>query len=106
MDPNQLTVGDVVVNVHLNQIVIRGNRSEAQARVLAMLALLARRAGESVSLDELRTGLHGSPVYGRRSVVIAIHRARKAIQDSENVAIETVRGVGYRLVVREGGANE
>lgn len=70
-----------------------------ERRPLLMLQLLANRSGEVVSRGELLDKVWGSSYRGfEHSVEQAVHQIRREL--AEPGWIETVRGIGYRFVVR------
>jgi two-component system phosphate regulon response regulator OmpR len=62
-----------------------------------ILAILAARAGETVPREELS----GGSDFNERTVDVQINRLRRKIEDdpSNPLHLQTVRGVGYRLLV-------
>ena len=70
-----------------------------ERRPLLMLQMLANRSGEVVSRAELLEKVWGSSYAGfEHSLEQAVHQIRREL--SEPGWIETVRGIGYRFVVR------
>lgn len=70
-----------------------------ERRPLLMLHLLASRDGEAVTRSELLERVWGSAYRGfEHSVEQAAHQIRRELREPD--WIETVRGVGYRLVVQ------
>lgn len=70
-----------------------------ERRPLLMLQLLANRSGEVVSRAEVLDQVWGSSYRGfEHSVEQAVHQIRREL--AEPGWIETVRGIGYRFVVR------
>ena len=70
-----------------------------ERRPLLMLQLLANRSGEVVSRAELLEKVWGSSYRGfEHSVEQAVHQIRREL--AEPGWVETVRGIGYRFVVR------
>jgi two-component system phosphate regulon response regulator OmpR len=63
-----------------------------------ILTILGRRAGQNVAREELAGGVNGA---NERTVDVQINRLRRKIEaDPANpVYLQTVRGVGYRLLV-------
>jgi two-component system phosphate regulon response regulator OmpR len=59
-----------------------------------ILAILAARAGETVPREELS----GGSDFNERTVDVQINRLRRKIED-DPLHLQTVRGVGYRLLV-------
>jgi DNA-binding response OmpR family regulator len=94
-----LTVGDLRVH-QLARRVRRGRETlDLNAMEYQLLALLARNVGQVVSAREVDRWLFGSAGRPKsNSVQVHLFRVRRALAGSR-VAIETVRGEGYRLMV-------
>jgi DNA-binding response OmpR family regulator len=77
-----------------------GSRAlKLERRPLLMLQLLAQRSGEVVPRGELLESVWGSSYRGfEHSLEQAVHQIRREMR--EPGWIETVRGIGYRLVVQ------
>ena len=77
-----------------------GSRTlKLERRPLFMLQLLAQHAGEVVPRAELLQRIWGSSYKGfEHSVEQAVHQIRRELR--EPGWIETVRGIGYRLVIQ------
>lgn len=77
-----------------------GNRAlKLERRPLMMLQLLASRSGEVVPRAELLESAWGSTYAGfEHSLEQAVHQIRRELDEAG--WIETVRGIGYRLVVQ------
>jgi DNA-binding response OmpR family regulator len=70
-----------------------------ERRPLMMLQLLAQKSGDVVSRAELLERVWGSSYKGfEHSLEQAVHQIRRELR--EPAWIETVRGIGYRLVVQ------
>lgn len=107
-DGRVLRRGDLVVEVPARCVRI-GDRAVSLTRSeFEILTLLAERAGQPVSKDELALavavhGPHAVPTptdADRRSIEVHMTNLRRKLADGvgELDAIGTVRGVGYRLV--------
>jgi DNA-binding response OmpR family regulator len=77
-----------------------GDRTlKLERRPLLMLQLLATRSGDVVSRAELLEEVWGSKYKGfEHSLEQAVHQIRRELR--EPAWIETVRGIGYRLVIQ------
>ncbi len=77
-----------------------GDRTlKLERRPLLMLQLLATRSGDVVSRAELLEQVWGSTYKGfEHSLEQAVHQIRRELR--EPAWIETVRGIGYRLVIQ------
>lgn len=101
--PSGVTVGRLVVDAERHRAWYDGAQLALSARELVLLACLARRAGEVVSPRELVLATHGLATddgdEARELVRPLIRSLRQKLGSApdEPGAIETVRGVGYRM---------
>jgi DNA-binding response OmpR family regulator len=104
---DHIEVGDLVVDVQAHQATIAGQPLQLTSFELRVLVALARRAGETVTREELAAAvLPKPPGQGRydpsvdRSLDVHVSHLRHKIGDDakEPKRIRTVRGVGYVLV--------
>ncbi|GIL39722.1 winged helix-turn-helix domain-containing protein [Roseiterribacter gracilis] len=71
---------------------------QLQPRVMQVLIALARRAGETVSRDDLMRACWGEVVVGEDALTRAVLRLRNLFEEAGGVvSIETVPRIGYRL---------
>lgn len=101
-DSARIRVGDWIMTPALN-LLERGEESiRLEPRAMDVLAHLARRPGEVVSVDELIAAVWQGVVVSDRSVYLAISQLRRTLGDRESGAryIETIRKRGYRLTAR------
>lgn len=77
-----------------------GEEVHLEPRVMAVLCLLATRAGEVVSREELEAGAWGDTIVGYDALASCINKLRKALGDdtSKPRYIETVSKKGYRII--------
>jgi len=94
-----LELGNLVFDTAARQIFIDGAPQVLSARELALLEILMRRSGRVVSKRVVEDQIFGlSNDVGSNAVEVYIHRLRKSLQDlGANVAIHTIRGVGYLI---------
>jgi DNA-binding response OmpR family regulator len=98
-----ITVGDLVLDTVRRACTVRGERVELTAREYALLEALARGAGQPLTRSELLDRVWGADQRGLSNVVdVYIGYLRRKLDQagSGDGAIETVRGIGYRLVER------
>jgi DNA-binding response OmpR family regulator len=98
--PETLTIGDAVVNLTAHTVVARGHEHTLSFYEVELLRMLAERAGQPVSRDEILAkiwGLEGSST--NRTVDNFIVKLRKKIERSPDRPqhILTVYGLGYKL---------
>ncbi len=99
MDTSVLEGGDVVLDV-LNRRASRGGeRVELSPREFSLLQVLMREPGRVFSRGELFERIWGrEQTYEAKTVEIFVMRLRKKLDAKDRPsAIETVRGIGYKL---------
>jgi Tol biopolymer transport system component/DNA-binding winged helix-turn-helix (wHTH) protein len=85
-----------------------GAPTQLEPRVMQVLVVLARRAGEVVSREELLDEVWAETVVNEEALTRAVFELRRAFDDSAKTpaVIETVRGTGYRFVATVEPAEE
>lgn len=100
--PGRIEVGDLVVDAAGHRAQLAGVDLELTSFELRVLVELARRAGETVTREELAAAV--LPKGGRydpsvdRSLDVHVSHLRHKLGESGSKRIRTVRGVGYALV--------
>ncbi|GAB2695934.1 winged helix-turn-helix domain-containing protein [Thalassiella azotivora] len=97
-----LTVGDLTVDAASREVRWRDRVVELSARGFDLLRTLASEPGRVWSFAELTSQVWHRPYVGDDdSVTSAVKRLRARLaQTAPDVGVVSVRGVGYRLVVR------
>jgi DNA-binding response OmpR family regulator len=91
--------GRLYVDASRGEARLGARQLKLERRPLLMLQLLANRSGEVVPRAELLDRVWGSSYRGfEHSLEQAVHQIRRELR--EQGWIETVRGIGYRLVVQ------
>ena len=89
-------------------VVVNGDKERSlTAKECAILEALYRNAGRIVTLDSLCQAVWGDNYFGYESPLIAhIRRIREKIErnSSSPQTLLTVKGLGYKLIVKEGQA--
>jgi DNA-binding response OmpR family regulator len=95
-------VGDVVYERDTRRVWCDGEEVNFAPRELAVLDCLWGRAGQVVRQESLYDFVWSGEAEGARSnrVEVYISYVRRKLRRSNEVAIETLRGAGYRLVRR------
>jgi two-component system OmpR family response regulator len=99
--PTEVIVGDVSIDVRRRRCSVGGRDVALTYREFSLLEALARRAGYPVTRTELFELVWGSDHGGSSNVVdvyVGYVRRKLSLDDGANVRIETVRGIGYRMV--------
>jgi len=99
-DPAPLVVGDLRLDLRAGRALRAGEPLTLTAREFALLTYLVRRAGRVVSKTEILAGVWDDAFEGDPNVVeVYVARLRRKLDErGGRRQIETVRGMGYRLV--------
>ena len=93
-----MDVGTLRVDPRRREVYVAGRRLELRPREFDLLAALARDPGVVWSRDELLSSVWGTDFPGEtRTVDVHVSEVRRKLGE-DGPAIETVKGVGYRLV--------
>lgn len=94
-----LRVGDVAIDPARREVLIAGEAVELRAKEFDLLAALVEHEGIVLSREQLLNLVWGYDFYGEsRTVDVHVAHLRKHLAGSKQVSIETVTGVGYKLV--------
>jgi len=100
--PDELRFDDVVVDFRRCEALKRGMSVELTRKEFGVLRLLAAKAGEVVSRDDLLNGVWGYESYpNTRTVDVHIALLRSKLEDNPSAPrrLITVHGMGYKLVI-------
>jgi DNA-binding response OmpR family regulator len=93
-----IQVGDLRIDPRRREASIGDRRLDLRAREFDLLAALARDPGAVLSRDALLQDVWGTDFPGEtRTVDVHIAEVRKKLGD-DGPQVETIRGIGYRLV--------
>ena len=93
-----IEVGTLRIDPRKREATVGDRRLELRAREFDLLAALARDPGVVLTRDALLEGVWGTDFPGEtRTVDVHVAEVRKKLGD-DGPAIETIRGLGYRLV--------
>jgi len=96
-----IRIGDLAIDPQRREVTIRGERVDMRAKEFDVLLVLAQHKGMVVTREQILKLAWGYDFYGEtRTVDVHVAHVRNKIQSS-GVSIETIWGVGYKLV--EGG---
>lgn len=95
--PQEIEMSGMIFNAKRGELTEGDRRIKLTEGELQLLSMLASRAGEPVSREELASRSPGST---ERSIDVQITRLRRKIEPDPKMPlhIQTVRGVGYRLM--------
>ena len=101
VDDRPIHFGDVTIDPARREVTVRDRGVEMRMKEFDLLFTLADNKGIVLSREQLLNLVWGYDFYGQtRTVDVHIAQIRKRLSDSETVEIETVTGVGYKLVVQ------
>lgn len=97
--PGVVRVGGLEIDVERYTVSINGVPIKFTRNEFKLLYLLASRAGHTISREQLLEDLHGAASNIDRSVDSHIKNLRKKLEAASGTSmIETVYGIGYRLI--------
>lgn len=97
----ELELGDLRYNATAGTATLAGQPLDLTRREFALLGMLIRHPGQVLSKERLHEGLYAfdDAVAGENAIELYIARLRKRLAGG-SVAIQTLRGRGYRLELR------
>ncbi len=101
-----LQIADLVIEPKAHTVSIGGKAISLSPREFALLHALALEAGRVVSIEDLLARVWGAEYSGESQVVyVHIRWLREKIEEDPKhpKRIITVRGVGYKLMTKDGG---
>lgn len=94
-----IELGNVTIDMAAREVTVAGQRVVLRTKAFDLLVTLAQHKDMVLSRDQLLDRVWGYEYFGRtRTVDVHIGHLREALGHSD-VSIETVWGVGYKLVV-------
>jgi len=94
-----LHVGDVTVDPARREVTVAGQSVALRAKEFDLLQAFAEHKGLVLTREQLLSRVWGYDFYGEtRTVDVHVAHLRKRLAGSAGVRIETVTGVGYKLV--------
>ncbi|ORM73834.1 two-component system response regulator BasR [Pantoea wallisii] len=96
---NLLQQGDLTLNLSSQQVLLENRPLEITPKEFALLTRLLMRVGQNVHRETLQQDLYSwNDDPGSNTLEVHIHNLRRKLGKDR---IKTVRGVGYRLELRE-----
>jgi two-component system OmpR family response regulator len=103
-EPQTLRVGNLTLDLVEHLVHVDGTRIDLTPREYSLLTLLAKSAGRVVPRSEILSQVWETVRDpGSNVIEVNVKNLREKLGDAAP-ALETVRGVGYRMVLLEGGA--
>lgn len=103
--PKTVDVGDLRIDLSQHEATIGGQPLRLRTKEFALLATMAQSLGRVLTREQLLEMVWGFDYYGEtRTVDVHINHLREKIAGS-SASIETIRGIGYKMVLRARGGN-
>jgi len=101
-DEKMIRLGDILIYPDRYEVVLHGETIPMRPKEFEVLLYLVQHSGTVVTRDDLMNRVWGFDyVGGQRTVDVHVSSLRKKLElNQESVQIESIRGVGYKLVVR------
>ncbi|GIH29752.1 putative response regulator [Acrocarpospora phusangensis] len=94
-----LTIGEVALDVTAYQVKVDGRIVHLPLREFELLHYLMRNADRTVTREQImRHVWHSVDAMSTNTIAVHVKRLRARLGDEDDQLIQTVRGVGYRLV--------
>lgn len=106
-NPTEVRCGDLVVNFVRHEVNVRGTPVYLTAREFDLLGALVKQPGRAFTREELLDAAFGYDYEGlERTVDVHIMNLRRKIErdPAQPTYIQTIQGVGYKLVEHSDGA--
>ena len=98
-DQEAIYVGDLSIDPARREVIIAGKSIDLRAKEFDLLKTFAEHEGIVLSREQLLNLVWGYDFYGEtRTVDVHVAHLRKHLAKSNTVSVETVTGVGYKLV--------
>ena len=99
-DMSIMNIGHYRLNSRLWTLSLHGSTRKITARESAILAKLAQHKGDIVTTQELLSEFWGDDsYYNLRSLNVFISRLRGYLRDDRRIKVQSVRSMGYRMVI-------
>lgn len=99
---DRLIAGRVVMDTGRHEVTIEGRPIPLSAKEFALLHLLLRHQGKVVRRERLLNEVWGVDYYGdTRTLDTHVGWLRKKIEEQGGIRLVSVRGIGYRMDLRE-----
>jgi DNA-binding response OmpR family regulator len=106
-DKEQIRIGDIVIDLPRHEVVVAGAPIDLTLTEFKLISVMAQRCGRVQSREQLLNDVweYHSPI-DTRTVDTHVRRLREKLGAAAARHLDTVRGVGYRLVEHSTTAEE
>ncbi|BDC97783.1 response regulator transcription factor [Persicobacter psychrovividus] len=90
--------GDCVLDVHLQELAVKGHKIHLTAKEVGLLRLLVMKKNQTMERsDALKEIWQDDSYFNARSMDVYIAKLRKYLKPDPSVLIQTIHGQGFRL---------
>ncbi|MCM3702952.1 response regulator transcription factor [Paenibacillus macerans] len=102
-DNSQISLGALAIFPEKYEVTLNGEAITLRPKEFEVLLYLARKPGVVMTRDDLMNAVWGFDyIGGQRTVDVHVSSLRKKLElDPQSVHIDSIRGVGYKLVVNK-----
>ncbi|GJM74293.1 DNA-binding response regulator [Paenibacillus macerans] len=102
-DNSQISLGALTIFPEKYEVTLNGEAITLRPKEFEVLLYLARKPGVVMTRDDLMNAVWGFDyIGGQRTVDVHVSSLRKKLElDPQSVHIDSIRGVGYKLVVNK-----
>lgn len=96
---NQLSVGDLILNMHTNEVYVNSKAVRLTAKEFQILKLLMSYPGRIYSAQEIYEIIWQEEAVNTETIMVHIRRLREKIEDNPKkpVYLKVVWGIGYKI---------
>ncbi|MFB5760963.1 response regulator transcription factor [Paenibacillus medicaginis] len=100
-DASRIVLGELEIYPEKYEVILGGQSINLRPKEFEVLLYLARKPGVVLTRDDLMNAVWGFDyIGGQRTVDVHVSSLRKKLElEPESVHIDSIRGVGYKLVV-------
>lgn len=101
-DDKAIRLGDILIYPDRYEVVLNGETIPMRPKEFEVLLYLVRHPGTVITRDDLMNRVWGFDyIGGQRTVDVHVSSLRKKLElNQESVKIDSIRGVGYKLVIK------
>lgn len=102
-DSSKIQLGELEIYPEKYEVILGGQSISLRPKEFEVLLYLSRKPGVVLTRDDLMNAVWGFDyIGGQRTVDVHVSSLRKKLElDPDSVHIDSIRGVGYKLVVNK-----
>ncbi|MNW27586.1 Alkaline phosphatase synthesis transcriptional regulatory protein PhoP [compost metagenome] len=107
-EESRIALGELEIYPEKYEVILGGQQIHLRPKEFEVLLYLSKKPGVVLTRDDLMNAVWGFDyIGGQRTVDVHVSSLRKKLElDPESVHIDSIRGVGYKLVVNKKRASQ